>query len=86
MGSAPDLRAVPHGAGLRVLFAIAACLIAAVASQLRGGKYHHTEDATVPAAAATGVEPVEEVTAGAQPKGVVGRRPQMTTNPTRSAL
>jgi hypothetical protein len=40
-------------------FAIAACLVAVVASLLRGGTYHHVEDATVPAAAPTGVEPVE---------------------------
>jgi MFS family permease len=39
-------------------FAIAACLIAAVASLLRGGKYHHVE-ATSPAGAPTGLEPVE---------------------------
>jgi MFS family permease len=39
-------------------FAIAACLVAAVASLLRGGKYHHV-DATAPAAAPTGLEPVE---------------------------
>jgi MFS family permease len=37
------------------VFAIAACAIAAVASLLRGGKYHH--DATIPA----GLEPVEEL-------------------------
>jgi MFS family permease len=41
------------------VFAIAACLVAAVASLLRGGKYHHA-DATVPAGAPTGMEPVEE--------------------------
>jgi hypothetical protein len=41
-------------------FAIAACLVAAVASLLRGGKYHHLE-ATAPAAAPTGLEPVERV-------------------------
>jgi MFS family permease len=40
-------------------FAIIACLIAAVASLLRGGKYHHDEEATVPAASPTGFEPVE---------------------------
>jgi hypothetical protein len=39
-------------------FAIAACLVAAVASLLRGGKYHHLE-ATSPAGAPTGLEPVE---------------------------
>jgi MFS family permease len=41
------------------VFAIAACLVAALASLLRGGKYHHV-DATVPAGAPTGMEPVEE--------------------------
>jgi MFS family permease len=40
------------------VFAIAACLVAAVASLLRGGKYHHGE-ATSPAWSPTGVEPVE---------------------------
>jgi MFS family permease len=40
-------------------FAIAACLIAAFASLLRGGKYVHDEDGTVPAGAPTGLEPVE---------------------------
>jgi len=40
-------------------FAIAACLVAAVASLLRGGTYHH-EDAASPAGPATGKEPVEE--------------------------
>jgi hypothetical protein len=43
------------------VFAIVCCLVAAVASLLRGGKYHHEEAATVPAAAPTGLEPVEEV-------------------------
>jgi hypothetical protein len=41
------------------VFATVACLVAAVASLLRGGKYHHLE-ATVPAAAPTGFEPVED--------------------------
>jgi MFS family permease len=40
------------------VFAIAACLVAAVASALRGGKYHHAE-ATSPTGAPTGLEPVE---------------------------
>jgi MFS family permease len=40
------------------VFAIAACLVAAAASLLRGGKYHHV-DATSPAGAPTGLEPVE---------------------------
>jgi hypothetical protein len=42
------------------VFAIAACLVAAVASLLRGGKYHYAE-ATSPAGAPTGLEPVEPV-------------------------
>ena len=42
------------------VFAIAACLVAAVASMLRGGKYHYAE-ATSPAGAPTGLEPVEPV-------------------------
>jgi hypothetical protein len=41
------------------VFAIIACLVAVVASLLRGGKYHHAEDATIPAAPAGGGEPVE---------------------------
>jgi MFS family permease len=40
------------------VFAIVACLIAAVASLLRGAKYHHLE-ATSPAGAPSGLEPVE---------------------------
>ena len=44
------------------VFAIVACLIAAVASLLRGGKYHYVE-ATSPAAAPTGLEPVEPAAA-----------------------
>jgi len=40
------------------VFAIVACLVAAVASTLRGGKYHYVE-ATSPAGAPTGLEPVE---------------------------
>jgi MFS family permease len=45
-------------------FAIIACLVAVVASLLRGGKYHHEEgephlDAVVPSAAPGGTEPVE---------------------------
>jgi MFS family permease len=42
-------------------FAIVACLVAALASALRGGKYHAGDaDATVPPGAPTGLEPVEE--------------------------
>jgi MFS family permease len=40
------------------VFAIAACLVAAVASLLRGGKYHYVE-AISPAGSPTGIEPVE---------------------------
>jgi MFS family permease len=40
------------------VFAIVACLVAAVASLLRGGKYHY-EEATSPTGAPTGLEPVE---------------------------
>jgi MFS superfamily sulfate permease-like transporter len=38
------------------VFAIACCLVAAVASLLRGGKYHHVEQV---AGTPTGIEPVE---------------------------
>jgi len=41
------------------VFAIVACLVAAVASLLRGGEYQHIE-ATVPAGAPTRLEAVEE--------------------------
>jgi MFS family permease len=41
------------------VFAIVACLVAAFASLLRGGKYHHVQ-ATMPAAAPPGLEPVDE--------------------------
>ena len=56
----PHLISTPFHSALvyAFTFAIAACLIAAVASLLRGGKYHHVE-ATSPAAAPTGLEPVE---------------------------
>jgi hypothetical protein len=40
-------------------FAIVACLVAAFASLLRGGKYHHAQ-ATVPVAAPMGIEPVDQ--------------------------
>jgi MFS family permease len=54
----PELIAGPFHTALvyAFLFAIACCLVAAVASLLRGGKYHHVEPV---AAAATGAEPVE---------------------------
>jgi MFS family permease len=52
------------------VFAIAACLIAAVASLLRGGKYHYAE-ATSPTGAATGLVPVEP---GAPERARLGAR------------
>jgi MFS family permease len=57
----PNLIAGPFHTALvyAFVFAIGACLVAALASLLRGGKYHHA-DPTVPAAAAGGFEPVEE--------------------------
>jgi MFS family permease len=57
----PDLIASPFHTALvyAFAFAIAACLVAALASLLRGGKYHHGE-ATVPAGSPTGIEPVED--------------------------
>jgi MFS family permease len=57
----PHLIASPFHTALvyAFAFAIVACLVAAVASLLRGGKYHHGQ-ATVPAGEPTGFEPVEE--------------------------
>jgi hypothetical protein len=52
------------------VFAIAACLVAAVASLLRGGKYHHLELATTPAT--TGIEPVEPLQPERERLRVVG--------------
>ena len=59
----PNLISSPFHTALvyAFVFAIAACLIAAVASMLRGGKYHHGEETgTVPAGQPTGFEPVED--------------------------
>jgi MFS family permease len=57
----PHLISSPFHSALvyEFVFATAACLVAAVASLLRGGKYHHEEAATIPAGEATGLEPVE---------------------------
>jgi MFS family permease len=46
----PDLISGPFADGLNLAlgFAAAACLVAAVASALRGGKYHHVEPAAAP--------------------------------------
>jgi hypothetical protein len=52
------------------VFAIAACLVAVVASLLRGGKYHHLELATTPAT--TGLEPVEPLQPERERLRVVG--------------
>ena len=49
------------------VFAILACLVAAVASLLRGGKYHHARQAAMPAGGIDGLEPVEPVTVGGSP-------------------
>jgi MFS family permease len=43
------------------VFAIVACLVAAVASMLRGGQYYHEDAAEGTSPAPTGYEPVEEV-------------------------
>jgi MFS family permease len=55
----PHLIAAPFSRGLTEAFAFAAgvCVLGAVASLLRGGKYHHQESALV-ASEATEVEPV----------------------------
>jgi MFS family permease len=56
----PHLIAGPFHTALvyAFVFAIVACFVAAVASLLRGGKYHYV-DATSPTGAPTGMEPVE---------------------------
>ena len=46
------------------VFAIVACLVAAVASFLRGGQYHHVE---VTSPALIGLEPVEPESSGIRP-------------------
>jgi hypothetical protein len=50
-------------------FAIVACLVAAVASLLRGGRYHHIEPVAVPAGGIEGVAPLEpSLASAAQPE------------------
>jgi hypothetical protein len=46
----PELISAPFHTALvyAFIFAIVACLVAVDASLLRGGKYHHTEETTVP--------------------------------------
>jgi MFS family permease len=66
------------------VFAIAACLVAVVASQMRGGKYYHVEPeadlgATTPAGAASGPQVVEPAGAAngpqvVEPAGAITRR------------
>jgi MFS family permease len=74
----PQLISSPFHSALvyAFVFAIAACLVAAFASLLRGGKYHHAE-ATSPTGAPTGVEPVEP-DAPEIPR-LAGRRPAEET-------
>jgi hypothetical protein len=57
----PNLIASPFHTALvyAFAFAIVACAVAAVASLLRGGKYHHDEG-TVPAGAPACLEPLED--------------------------
>jgi MFS family permease len=59
-GFFPNLISSPFHRALvyAFVFAIVACLVAAAASLLRGGKYHYAE-ATSPTGAPTGIEPVE---------------------------
>jgi hypothetical protein len=52
-------------------FAIACCLVGAVASQLRGGKYHHAEPGTVPTSPVGGLEPVEPELLGARSRATL---------------
>ncbi len=56
------------------IFAIAACLIAAVASFLRGGKYHYVEEATTPAMSLSGADPVAPEEPERQLPSAVGAR------------
>ena len=79
----PNLISGPFHDGLKVafLFAIVACLIAAWASWLRGGKYHYDEGAgtTEPVGAADGIvappEPLPAEVSAASASDDVGIRP-----------
>ncbi|HET9077416.1 MAG TPA: MFS transporter [Acidimicrobiales bacterium] len=64
----PSLITKPFGNGLHEAFdfALVACLVAAVASWLRGGKYHHREQQAEPPAPA---DPQEAVFAHSSPGG-----------------
>ncbi len=73
----PQLISPPFHAALvyAFVFAIAACLIAAVASVLRGGKYHHgEEEATSPAMSLSGIDPVAPEEPELQAPRVAGAR------------
>jgi MFS family permease len=70
----PHLISAPFRTGLHeaFVFAIVACLIAAAASLMRGGRYHHAEPAPAAAAGADGRPARAAVEAG----GPVGEIPQ----------
>ena len=61
----PQLISTPFRSGLHAafIFAILACLIAAAASLMRGGRYHYTEQA--PALSSTGEAEAEQVSPAA---------------------
>ena len=61
----PHLISAPFGRGLEKAFDFAAivCVLGAVASLLRGGKYHHAE----PGGEVFPVEPAEEAVAETEP-------------------
>jgi len=62
----PHLISGPFSDGLDTAFAfaIAACLVAAAASALRGGRYHHVDEPTAEAGARRQVQTLEEQHAG----------------------
>jgi MFS family permease len=73
----PQLISSPFHSALvyAFVFAIAACLIAAVASYLRGGKYHYAdEEATTPAMSLSGLDPVAAEEPEFQIQRVAGAR------------
>jgi MFS family permease len=73
----PQLISSPFHAALvyAFVFAIAACLVAAVASFLRGGKYHYTEElATSPGMSTSGIDPVAPEEPELQVSRVAGAR------------
>jgi len=75
----PSLISVPfeHGLAIAFYFAIAACLIAAVASLLRGGKYvHGVHPAPVARATRARQEPVASQIPAARPVRASGRAPE----------